>query len=314
MPAVSCPPHPDRDLRHRVGPSAGAPDRDDPTRANCVLPAGRVVGAQDARRSRHGRGEARRRDRSSRKRTRPTGHATSPTQEQDLRHRCSVPSPRAAPAPTASSSTTATSSREFGDTNSVEPTYSVAKSMLATVAGIAVRDGLITNLDAPVGVAVKDGGYDSPHNAQVTWRNHLQQESEWEGEMWGKKHDFVGTEAFGDGERKPRDAAGARHVLRIQRRAHQPLRAVAAAPVQEAGARRVPRRSHGPDRRVEHLAVDSVPQQLRRHRRQEDGVGERRHALGRRHVDQRLGHGALRLPVAARRQVGRRSRSCRRTT
>ena len=93
---------------------------------------------------------------------------------------------------------------EFGDTSAVDPTYSVAKSMLATVTGIAVRDGLIKDLDAPVGSQVKDGGYDSPHNAKVTWRHHLQQHSEWEGEMWGKKHDFVGTTAFGDGERKPR--------------------------------------------------------------------------------------------------------------
>jgi len=93
---------------------------------------------------------------------------------------------------------------EFGDTASVAPTYSVAKSMLATVTGIAVRDGLITDLDAPVGSQIKDGGYDSPHNTKVSWRHHLQQESEWEGEMWGKKHDFIGAQAFGDGERKPR--------------------------------------------------------------------------------------------------------------
>jgi CubicO group peptidase (beta-lactamase class C family) len=93
---------------------------------------------------------------------------------------------------------------EFGDVKAVDPTYSVAKSMLATVTGIAVRDGLIKDLDAPVGSQIKDGGYESPHNAKVTWRHHLQQESEWEGEMWGKKHDFVGTAAFGDGERKPR--------------------------------------------------------------------------------------------------------------
>jgi CubicO group peptidase (beta-lactamase class C family) len=33
---------------------------------------------------------------------------------------------------------------------------------------------------------------------------HLQQESEWEGSLWGKSHDFVGREAFGEGERKPR--------------------------------------------------------------------------------------------------------------
>jgi CubicO group peptidase (beta-lactamase class C family) len=93
---------------------------------------------------------------------------------------------------------------EFGDVASIAPTYSVAKSMLATVTGIAVRDGLIKDVEAAVGSQVRDGGYDSAHNAKVTWRHHLQQESEWEGEMWGKKHDFVGTVAFGDGERKPR--------------------------------------------------------------------------------------------------------------
>src|SRR5262245_20639630 len=49
---------------------------------------------------------------------------------------------------------------EFGDPTWADPTYSVAKSMLSTVAGIALRDGLITNLDAPVGDLVKDGGYD----------------------------------------------------------------------------------------------------------------------------------------------------------
>jgi CubicO group peptidase (beta-lactamase class C family) len=94
---------------------------------------------------------------------------------------------------------------EFGDTSNVAPTYSVAKSMLATVAGVAVRERLITNLSAPVGLQVKDGGYDAPQNAKVTWKNHLQQVTEWQGEMWGKKHDFVGTVAFGDGERKPRE-------------------------------------------------------------------------------------------------------------
>ena len=94
---------------------------------------------------------------------------------------------------------------EFGDTTWVDPTYSVAKSMLATVAGIAVRDGKLTDLDQPVGAIVKDGGYDSPRNAQVTWKMHLQQETEWEGELWGKNADFVGAAAFGQGERKPRE-------------------------------------------------------------------------------------------------------------
>ena len=94
---------------------------------------------------------------------------------------------------------------EFGDTTWADPTYSVAKSMLSTVAALAVRDGKVTNLDEPVGRLVKDGGYDSPRNSLVTWKMHLQQETEWEGEMFGKKDDFVGTKAFGEGERKPRE-------------------------------------------------------------------------------------------------------------
>jgi CubicO group peptidase (beta-lactamase class C family) len=94
---------------------------------------------------------------------------------------------------------------EFGDSTWVDPTYSVAKSMMATVAGIAVRDGKVPSLDEPVGTLVKDGGYDSPRNAQVTWKMHLHQATEWEGNMWGKQDDFVGHEAFGEGERKPRE-------------------------------------------------------------------------------------------------------------
>src|SRR5262245_28435977 len=94
---------------------------------------------------------------------------------------------------------------EFGDSTWADPTYSAAKSMLSTVAGIALRDGKLTNLDDPVAKLVKDGGYDAPHNALVTWKMHLQQESEWQGEMFGKKDDFIGKEAFGEGERKPRE-------------------------------------------------------------------------------------------------------------
>lgn len=93
---------------------------------------------------------------------------------------------------------------EFGETMRPDPVYSVAKSMLSIVAGIALDRGLISDLDEPVARLVKDGGYDSPHNRLVTWRNHLQQESEWEGEVWGKKSDFVGAEAFGAAEKKPR--------------------------------------------------------------------------------------------------------------
>ena len=94
---------------------------------------------------------------------------------------------------------------EFGDTRTNDPVYSVAKSFISTTASIAFAKGLIHSVDDTVAEYVHDGGYDSPHNAPITWKNHLQQESEWEGEMFGKNANFVGIEEFGNGRREPRE-------------------------------------------------------------------------------------------------------------
>ena len=75
---------------------------------------------------------------------------------------------------------------EWGDTRRVDMTFSVAKSYLSTVAGVAFDRGLIKDLDEPVGRTVTDGGYTSSHNAPITWRMHLTQTSEWEGTLWDK--------------------------------------------------------------------------------------------------------------------------------
>ncbi len=93
---------------------------------------------------------------------------------------------------------------QFGDTKTNDPVYSVAKSFLSTVAAVTVERGLIKNVNDPVAKYIRDGGYDSPHNALITWKHHLQQTSEWEGTLWGKNADFVGAEQFGAGQRQPR--------------------------------------------------------------------------------------------------------------
>jgi hypothetical protein len=46
---------------------------------------------------------------------------------------------------------------DWGDTRQVDPTFSVAKSYLNLLAGIAHGDGLIADLDAPVAALVQDG-------------------------------------------------------------------------------------------------------------------------------------------------------------
>ena len=74
----------------------------------------------------------------------------------------------------------------WGDTRQVDFTFSVAKSYLSLLAGIAVGDGLIPEIDEPVGRTVHDGGFDGPHNGAITWRHLLQQTSEWEGTLFGK--------------------------------------------------------------------------------------------------------------------------------
>jgi CubicO group peptidase (beta-lactamase class C family) len=93
---------------------------------------------------------------------------------------------------------------EWGDTARIDPTYSVAKSFLSTLCGLAVDRGLIKSVHDPVKQYATDNGYDSPHNAKITWEEHLQQTSEWEGSMWGKNANFLGTEEFG-GQGKPRE-------------------------------------------------------------------------------------------------------------
>ena len=73
----------------------------------------------------------------------------------------------------------------WGDTRQVDQTFSAAKSYLAMLAGIAVGEGLIPDLDAPVRRLVDDGGFEG-RNADITWRHLLQNTSEWEGTLFGK--------------------------------------------------------------------------------------------------------------------------------
>lgn len=74
----------------------------------------------------------------------------------------------------------------WGDTQQVDFTFSVAKSYLSLLAGIAFADGLIADLDERVRRRVTDEGFEGPHNGAITWRHLLQQTSEWEGTLFGK--------------------------------------------------------------------------------------------------------------------------------
>jgi CubicO group peptidase (beta-lactamase class C family) len=79
---------------------------------------------------------------------------------------------------------------EFGEVERQDMSFSVAKSFVSTVVGLAFDRGLIKSMSDPVRNYVKDGGYDSPQNATITWHQSLQQTSEWEGTLWDKPDTF----------------------------------------------------------------------------------------------------------------------------
>ena len=78
---------------------------------------------------------------------------------------------------------------EWGPTDEVDMTFSVAKSYLSTVAGLALDRGLVRDVQDPVRgylQPAEDSGFVSTHNAAITWHQLLTQTSEWEGVLWDK--------------------------------------------------------------------------------------------------------------------------------
>jgi CubicO group peptidase (beta-lactamase class C family) len=88
---------------------------------------------------------------------------------------------------------------EWGDTARTDMTFSIAKSYLSVLAGIAFDDGLIKDVDEAVGATVAGPVFSGAHNGQITWRHLLQQSSEWQGEIFGKSDQVDHNRQIGPG-------------------------------------------------------------------------------------------------------------------
>lgn len=96
---------------------------------------------------------------------------------------------------------------EWGDTARVDMTFSVTKSFLSSVVGLAYDRGMIRLQDRvrdyvpPVLALAPNGGrgraeslgepqllepFETEHNRKITWEHLLRQTSDWEGTLWGK--------------------------------------------------------------------------------------------------------------------------------
>src|SRR5687768_922883 len=97
---------------------------------------------------------------------------------------------------------------EWGDTARVDMTFSVTKSFLSTVVGLAYDRKMIRGVQdrvrdyVPPVLALAPGGgaaraeslgrpqllepFETDHNRKITWEHLLRQTSDWEGTLWGK--------------------------------------------------------------------------------------------------------------------------------
>jgi CubicO group peptidase (beta-lactamase class C family) len=97
---------------------------------------------------------------------------------------------------------------EWGDPNRVDMTFSVTKSFVSTVVGLAFDRKLIKSLQdpvrdysSPISIYNQSEKFDTAenfgkskllelfnteHNRQITWEHLLRQTSDWEGTLWGK--------------------------------------------------------------------------------------------------------------------------------
>jgi len=74
---------------------------------------------------------------------------------------------------------------EWGDLERVDMTFSAVKSYLSTIMALALRDGIVDDVHAPVSRWVRDGKFASIHNRNITWHHLMNQTSDWQGTLWG---------------------------------------------------------------------------------------------------------------------------------
>ena len=192
-----------------------------------------------------------------------------------------------------------------------------AKSYLSLLAGIAVADGLIPDIDRPVRESVDDGGFDTAQNAT----DHLAAPADQHlGMGRGRcsarpmRSTAAATSASeGQGKKGQRALAARRHALGIQRHPGEPPVARAAAPLPAARCPMCSREAVlRADRRLGRVALGRLP-----HVVGDAGgwaaraVGPGRHALGRRCLDPCRGPGARRPAGAEPRRLGGPPGSCR---
>jgi CubicO group peptidase (beta-lactamase class C family) len=101
----------------------------------------------------------------------------------------------------------------WGEPDRADQTFSVAKSYLTLLAGIAHARGLLDPRER-LSVRLPGIGFDSPHNRAITWEHLLTQTSEWEGECFGMPDQVEHNRVVPHDPKPPEGKKGERRTLR----------------------------------------------------------------------------------------------------
>lgn len=96
---------------------------------------------------------------------------------------------------------------EWGDLARPDMTFSVVKSYLSTVAGLAVDDAVIAATDDRVAAYVPGPWFEGERHGAITWAHLLQQTSDWSGRLW-EVDDWADRPEGDDPARRPLHAPG----------------------------------------------------------------------------------------------------------
>jgi CubicO group peptidase (beta-lactamase class C family) len=101
----------------------------------------------------------------------------------------------------------------WGEPDRADLTYSIAKTYLALLAGVANARGLLPDPNETIASRLPGIGFDDPHNRQVTWAHMLEQTSEWHGTCLGMPDQVEHNRRVSHDPKPPQGRKGEARVL-----------------------------------------------------------------------------------------------------
>jgi CubicO group peptidase (beta-lactamase class C family) len=102
----------------------------------------------------------------------------------------------------------------WGEPDRADLTFSVAKTYLALLAGLAHARGLLPDPREPIAARLPGIGFDDVHNRDITWAHMLEQTSEWQGSCFGMPDQVEHNRRVSHDPKPPQGRKGERRKLR----------------------------------------------------------------------------------------------------